>query len=72
MVRAVVGTLLEVSNGRRQPEDMEALLEAKDRTLAGKSAPACGLFLVDVLYPDEIWTAEGNPVARKAWVEDRD
>ena len=72
MVRAVVGTLLEVSNGRRQPEDMEPLLEAKDRTRAGKSAPACGLFLVDVVYPDEIWTAAGNPVARKAWVVDRD
>lgn len=72
MVRAVVGTLLEVNSGRRKPEDMEELLAAKDRTLAGKSAPACGLFLVDVVYPDEIWPTTWSRFARGAWVTDRD
>jgi tRNA pseudouridine38-40 synthase len=50
MVRILVGTLLEVGFGRRQPEDMAALLEARDRSLAGPTAPACGLCLEKVEY----------------------
>lgn len=50
MVRILVGTLLEVGAGRLQPEDMTAILEAKDRRLAGPTAPASGLCLEKVDY----------------------
>lgn len=50
MVRIIVGTLLEVAEGRREPESMTALLEACDRSLAGRTAPACGLYLDRVMY----------------------
>ncbi len=55
MVRAVVGTLLEVGKGKMSVDDFRAVIEAKDRCRAGTSAPAQGLFLVDVKYPDEIF-----------------
>ena len=50
MVRAIVGTLVEVGNGRRAPEDMVAILRARDRAKAGRTAPPQGLFLVRVDY----------------------
>jgi tRNA pseudouridine38-40 synthase len=50
MVRALVGTLVEVGRGKRQPEDMGQLLAAADRRLAGPAAPAAGLYLVEVVY----------------------
>ena len=50
MVRILVGTLLEVGAGRFQPEDMVTILEARDRRLAGPTAPACGLCLEKVDY----------------------
>ncbi len=50
MVRILVGTLLEVGAGRMTPEDMPKILEAKDRKLAGPTAPAKGLCLVKVDY----------------------
>lgn len=55
MVRAIVGTLLEVGKGKRSIADFRALIEAKDRCLAGTSAPGKGLSLVDVAYPDELF-----------------
>ena len=51
MVRNIVGSLVEVGKGRRPPEWMRELLSAKDRTLAGPTAPARGLMLLRVLYP---------------------
>ena len=50
MVRILSGTLLEVGQGKRSPESMTALLEAKDRRLAGPTAPARGLCLLEVDY----------------------
>ena len=50
MVRIIVGTLLEVGYGRLKPEDMEAILEAKDRKVAGPTAPPEGLMLMKVDY----------------------
>ena len=50
VVRILVGTLLEVGRGTRQPEDMPALLEARDRRLAGPTAPPEGLCLMKVDY----------------------
>lgn len=49
-VRNMVGTLKSVGEGRLQPEDIKAILEAKDRKKAGVTAPACGLYLNKVMY----------------------
>ncbi len=50
MVRAVVGTLFEVGRGRMQPQNLAAIIAAKDRCAAGHSAPAEGLSLVRIVY----------------------
>lgn len=50
MVRILTGTLLEVGQGRRAPEEMPAVLAALDRSAAGPTAPAQGLTLVEVEY----------------------
>ena len=50
MVRILTGTLLEVGLGERRAEEMSAILEGKDRAAAGKTAPAQGLCLVEVIY----------------------
>ncbi len=53
MVRAIVGTLLEVGQGKLSVEEFKNIIELKDRGAAGASAPAQGLFLVDIEYPEE-------------------
>ncbi|MCG9478975.1 MAG: tRNA pseudouridine(38-40) synthase TruA [Actinomycetia bacterium] len=50
MVRIIVGTLLELGKGLRSLESIHKALEARERELAGKTAPAKGLFLTKVLY----------------------
>jgi len=50
MVRSLVGTMVEIGRGKRPPEDLAALLAQADRRLAGPTAPAQGLFLVEVVY----------------------
>ena len=50
MIRIIVGTLLQVGNGKREPEDIRNILEAKDRTKAGPTVPAKGLCLVELRY----------------------
>lgn len=52
MVRAIVGTLLEVGRGRATVEQFRQVIEQKDRCKAGSSVPAHALFLWDVKYPD--------------------
>ncbi len=52
MVRAIVGTLLDVGNGKLTLEDFRRIIEIQNRGAAGASAPAQGLFLVDVEYPE--------------------
>ncbi|WP_341901675.1 tRNA pseudouridine(38-40) synthase TruA [Fluviicola taffensis] len=52
MVRAVVGTLLEVGYGNLQESELLTIIESKDRGKAKLSVPAHGLFLVDIRYPD--------------------
>lgn len=50
MVRAIVGTMVEVGSGKIQPEDVRKIIEDKHRNSAGTSAPAHALYLVDVGY----------------------
>lgn len=49
-VRIITGTLVEVGEGLKKPEDMESILKAKDRKQAGFTAPARGLTLEKVIY----------------------
>jgi tRNA pseudouridine38-40 synthase len=51
MVRAIVGTLLMVGKGEMQPEDIRQIIESKNRSNAGMSVPACGLYLTEIKYP---------------------
>ncbi len=60
MVRAIVGTLLEIGKGKLKPEDMKTIIEAEDRCKAGYSAPAKGLFLEEVRYPFVLDSKTGN------------
>lgn len=55
MVRAIVGTLLEVGQYRMSLEEFQQVLESRDRSKAGRSAPAQGLFLTKVAYPETIY-----------------
>lgn len=50
MVRNIVGTLLDISSSKLSIDDLPKIFEAKDRTKAGRAAPAKGLFLVEVKY----------------------
>ena len=55
MVRAIVGTLFDVGRGKISVEDFRSVIEAKDRCKAGSSAPAEGLALTDIEYPEDIF-----------------
>lgn len=52
MVRNIVGTLVQVGVGREPPQWVSAVLTALDRQVAGQTAPAQGLFLMEVLFND--------------------
>ena len=54
MVRAIVGTLLDIGYGKIPLEDIHEIIKSKDRGNAGASVPANGLYLAKVLYPDPI------------------
>ena len=49
-VRAISGTLVEVGRGKISPQDIKAILDAKDRSKAGPTAPPYGLYLTRVEY----------------------
>jgi tRNA pseudouridine38-40 synthase len=55
MVRAIVGTMIDVGRGKINLEDFVQIIESKNRSEAGMSVPAHGLFLVDIEYPTEIF-----------------
>lgn len=55
MVRSIVGTLAEVGMGKRRPEDLPQLIEERNRSEAGLSVPADGLYLTQITYPETIW-----------------
>jgi tRNA pseudouridine38-40 synthase len=60
MVRSLVGTLIQVGEGRREPGEMAEVLVARDRSAAGPVAPPHGLCLVSVEYDDD-WTGAPDP-----------
>lgn len=55
MVRAIVGTMIAAGKGRIEPQEFERILLSRNRSSAGMSAPAKGLFLIDIDYPEEIF-----------------
>ena len=55
MVRAIVGTMIEIGRGKRPPEWIADVLSSRDRCEAGQSVPGHALFLTDIEYPKEIF-----------------
>ena len=55
MVRAIVGTLIEIGRGKQAPEWMHEVLQSKSRAIAGASAPAHGLYLQTITYPEKLF-----------------
>ena len=53
MVRIIVGTLVEVGLGKREPRELAAIIESGERQKAGHTAPAAGLYLVEVYYEEQ-------------------
>ncbi len=51
MVRAIVGTLVQIGKGDFSTEMMHEIINSKNRSMAGQSVPACGLYLTEVKYP---------------------
>ena len=62
MVRAIVGTLLDVGKGKMTVSEFRKVIESKNRTSAGFSVPAKGLFLTNIEYPDEIYKCQNTNV----------
>lgn len=62
MVRAIVGTLLDVGSEKCTLEDFQSILNSEDRSQAGSSAPAHGLFLTQIQYPNTIFVPRGKEI----------
>jgi tRNA pseudouridine38-40 synthase len=60
MVRAIVGTLIEIGLGKKNIQEMHSVIESKNRSLAGYSVPAEGLFLTHIEYPNSIYLEHGK------------
>ncbi|WP_304346796.1 tRNA pseudouridine(38-40) synthase TruA [Capnocytophaga leadbetteri] len=60
MVRAIVGTLINVGLQKLSLTGFEDIIISKSRSKAGASVPACGLFLTQVIYPEEIFLQKSN------------
>ena len=66
MVRNIVGTLVEIGRGSLAPEDLTRILDARDRTSAGPTAPARGLYLVEVVYDSDDSTPQETTLTEAA------
>lgn len=55
MVRAIVGTMLEIGQEKLDLKSFQDILESRDRNKAGRAVPPQGLYLNDIVYPDEIF-----------------
>lgn len=60
MVRAIVGTLLQVGLGKWSAEDVKTIINSGKRSEAGPSVPAKGLYLVDISYPENLLKIHGS------------
>ncbi len=60
MVRSIVGTLVDVGRGRYSVADFEAIVESRDLARSSAGAPAQGLFLSDIRYPDDVFRPQEN------------
>ena len=60
MVRAIVGTLIEIGLGKKNSTHMHQIIQSKNRSLAGYSVPAKGLFLTQINYPNSIYLDNGK------------
>lgn len=60
MVRAIVGTLLDVGSGKTTIEEFQSIIKSKDRKKAGANVPPYGLYLTRVKYPPSIFIIEEN------------
>jgi len=58
MVRAIVGTLMDLGRGKINLPDLRKIIESKNRANAGMSVPARGLFLVNVTYDESTFLSE--------------
>ncbi len=65
MARNIVGSLVEVGLGRFKAEEMKQILASKDRTMAGRTAPPYGLYLVEVYYRKKIRRSKTRGQGRK-------
>ena len=66
MVRAIVGTMIDIGVGKYLPEDMHRIILEKDRGMAGASAPPQGLYLANIEYPEipGFHSAAGKPIIK--------
>lgn len=55
MVRALVGTMLDIGSGKITLDDLNIIINSRDRKKAGRAVPAHGLFLLEIKYPDSIF-----------------
>lgn len=62
MVRAIVGTMIEIGKGSCPPEQIAAIIEARNRSAAGESVPAQGLFLTKITYPPTVFKEGYTPI----------
>ncbi len=62
MVRAIVGTMVDLGLGKQTPGGFERIILSKNRSEAGYSAPACGLYLSEITYPKSIVPSKTNAV----------
>lgn len=69
MVRAIVGTLVDVGRGRYDEEQFRAIVASRDLARSSAGAPAQGLFLSDVVYPSEIFIKDNRSTVKniKLW-----
>ena len=58
MVRIITGTLVEIGLGKKEPRDMERIVEGRDRRAAGHTAPPQGLYLAEVYYDEQSFSDE--------------
>lgn len=56
MVRAIVGTLTEIGQGRMAAADVKGIIKSRDRAMAGVSVPAKGLYLTRISYPERLFS----------------